>query len=304
MAAACAAGIGEDGVLVDADLNPLTRALAWFDPRRADLFYILRPRLDGGDDVGTVTDAARTLLGWGWARAQPHAERATAWVALTDYVASRWTATTFLSDTLASRTAAWRPVSRTWHSQRVQTTLGTIGLLPTVLPTGSTVGELRSERLHHAGVLAPGALVVAGGHDHPVGGWGVHQMHPGAILDSMGTAEVVVTQTPAPPSDGSAVRRHIVRDPQHLGCHRAARGGTRSQIQWASQDPAVPHALSQLISGDTAPDNHLFSVGSGTGAVASAPFPAPAASNRACSSPAHGFPTSFTDWHAPSPCAR
>ncbi|MCZ7460628.1 DNA cytosine methyltransferase [Streptomyces sp. WMMC940] len=42
-----------------------------------------------------------------------------------------------------------------------------------------------------------------------------------------------------------------------------------------------------------------FRVGSGTGAVAyDAPFPAPATSIRACGSPAHGFPTSFTGWHA------
>lgn len=37
--------------------------------------------------------------------------------------------------------------------------------------------------------------------------------------------------------------------------------------------------------------------------MADAPFPVPAASNRVCSSSAHGFPTSFTVWHAPSPCA-
>ncbi|WP_413105598.1 FGGY family carbohydrate kinase [Streptomyces sp. Inha503] len=259
VAAACAAGVGEDGVLVDAGLAPLTRALAWFDPRRTDLFEVLRPRLDDADDVGTATDAARTLVGWAWARTQPHAERATAWVALTDYVASQWAATTFLSDTLAARTAAWRPLSRTWHSPRVQATLGSTSLLPTVLPTGSTVGELRSERLRQAGVLAPGALVVAGGHDHPVGGWGVHQLHPGAILDSMGTAEVVVTQTPAPPD---AVPESVDVSP---GIHNAS-GATvlrveelARNVQWASQDPAVAHALGQLISGDAAPDDHLLS---------------------------------------------
>jgi hypothetical protein len=45
-------------------------------------------------------------------------------------------------------------------------------------------------------------------------------------------------------------------------------------------------------------------VGSGTGAVADAPFPVPAASNRACGSPAPGFPTSFTAVHAPLPRVR
>ena len=41
------------------------------------------------------------------------------------------------------------------------------------------------------------------------------------------------------------------------------------------------------------------------GAVAcGAPFPAPAASTRACGPPTHGLPTSFTDWRAPLPNAH
>lgn len=260
VAAACAAGVGEDGVLVDAALHPLTRALAWFDPRRTELFNALRPVLGQADDVGTATDAARTLVGWAWARNQPHIERASSWLALTDYVACRWSGATFFSDTLASRTGAWRPRERTWDTSRVQATLGSTDLLPTVLRTGSIVGDLRSARLQHAGVLSQEARVVAGGHDHPLGGWGVHQLHPGAVLDSMGTAEVVVAQTPVPPP--GPVPRAVDVSP---GIHNAS-GATVLRVeelarnmQWASQDPAVAHALNRLISGDAAPDGHLFS---------------------------------------------
>nr|WTA00167.1 FGGY family carbohydrate kinase [Streptomyces sp. NBC_00857] len=259
VAAACVAGIGEDGILVDADLTPLTRALPWFDPRRTALFRTLQPALDPADDVGTATDAARTLVGWAWARAQPHADRATAWIALTDYVACRWSTTSFLSDTLAARTGAWRPLTRTWHTARVRAALGTTGLLPSVVPTGEIVGALRSARLREAGVLVPGALVVAGGHDHPVGGWGVHQLHPGAILDSMGTAEVVVAQTSAPPSP---VPTAVDISP---GIHNAS-GATvlrveelARNVQWASEDPDVAQCINRLIAGDAVPDEFLFS---------------------------------------------
>ncbi|MFJ2173571.1 hypothetical protein ACIOHE_11745 [Streptomyces sp. NPDC087851] len=244
---------------MDADLNPLTRALPWFDPRRTALFRTLRPVLDPADDVGTATDAARSLVGWAWARAQPHAGRATAWLALTDFVACRWSTTSFLSDTLAARTGAWRPLARTWDTARVRAALGTTGLLPSVVPTGEIVGALRSARLREAGVLAPGALVVAGGHDHPVGGWGVHQLHPGAILDSMGTAEVVVVQTSAPPSP---VPTAVDISP---GIHNAS-GATvlrvaelARNVQWASADPDVAQAINLLIAGDAVPDDHLFS---------------------------------------------
>ncbi|MEV7393204.1 FGGY family carbohydrate kinase [Streptomyces sp. NPDC091215] len=257
--AASAAGVGEDGVLVDAGLAPLTRALPWFDPRRTELFDALKPSLGPADGIGTATDAARTLVGWAWARARPGAEPAASWIALTDYVASRWSGTAFLSDTLAARTGAWRPLARTWIDARVEATLGSAQLLPAVLRTGAAAGELRSPRLAEAGVLAPGALVVAGGHDHPVGGWGVDRLHPGAVLDSMGTAEVVVAQTRVPP-DLSPGAFDV-----SPGIHNAS-GATVLRVvelarnmQWASRDPDVAHALNQLISGSAAPDDGLYS---------------------------------------------
>ncbi|MEV7090478.1 FGGY family carbohydrate kinase [Streptomyces sp. NPDC093085] len=321
VAGACAAGVGEDGILTDAALTPLTPALAWFDPRRTELFDALRTTLgpvlgpvpgaapgaeptpapapeaalglapgsgpgpepadgtvtgtDTGTvtgtstststststdaDTGTVTDAARTLVGWAWAREQPGADRASSWIALTDYVACRWSGTAFLSDTLAARTGAWCPLPRTWLADRVRATLGTTGLLPPVLPTGTAVGELRSARLADAGLLAPGALVVAGGHDHPVGGWGVDRLHPGAVLDSMGTAEVVVAQTPSPPrpSPGSFDISPGIHNPAGATVLRVEE--LARNMQWASRDPDVARALGRLISGDLKPDSSLHS---------------------------------------------
>jgi xylulokinase len=257
--AACVAGVGEDGILVDDAMQPLAGALAWFDSRRGELFHALQPLLEPATGLGTATDAARTLVGWLWARSQPGSDRAAAWLALTDFVSCRWSRTAFLSDTLAARTGAWHPATRTWHTGRIQVTLGSAELLPPVLRTGQVVGELRSPRLREAGVLAPEAIVIAGGHDHPVGGWGVHQLYPGAILDSMGTAEVVVAQTPAPPGPAAPA---IDISP---GIHNSA-GATVLRVeelarnmQWACEDPAVADALKRMISGDMAPDGYLLS---------------------------------------------
>lgn len=255
--AICAAGVGEDGVLVDDALRPLTPALAWFDPRRTALFEELRPQLAPADDTGTAPDPARTLVGWAWARRQTGADQAAAWLSLTDYASCRWSASPFLSDTLAARTAAWQTTGRRWIDERVQLTLGTQALLPDVLPTGHLVGPLHSTRLDGAGVLAPDAVVVAGGHDHPVGGWGVDQLHRGAVLDSMGTAEVVVTQSPTPhprPQAGVDTAPGI----RHSGTTLLCVEELARNVQWASQDPAVGDALQRLISGDLIPDEHLL----------------------------------------------
>ncbi|MGH8878104.1 MAG: FGGY family carbohydrate kinase, partial [Stackebrandtia sp.] len=202
VSAVCAAGVGEDGLLVDAAGRSLGPALAWFDPRRTAVFRDLE--LPDVDDLGVATDAARTLVGWAWARRQPGAHRARRWLALTDFASCRWARHPFMSDTLAARTAAWREPDRAWAAERVHATLGSTDLLASVVGAGDIVGGLHSARLHRRGVLAAEAVVVAGGHDHPIGGWAVDTVQPGAILDSMGTAEVVVAQspTPVPPDAG------------------------------------------------------------------------------------------------------
>ncbi|MFJ9085494.1 FGGY family carbohydrate kinase [Streptomyces sp. NPDC102384] len=256
--AVCAAGIGEDGVLTDAGLRPLTRALAWFDPRRQDIYQTLAPQLGPADDVGVDSDPARTVVGWTWACAQPGTETATGWLALTDFASARWAGTPFLSDTLAARTAAWHTTARTWITSRVTATLGTTDLLPPVIRTGDLIGLLRSARLAEAGVLEPEAMVVAGGHDHPVGGWGVGLLDGGAVLDSMGTAEVVTTQSrsKAPdPGDGLDSAAGICQN----GTTVLRVEELDRNVKWARQDAAVSAALDELISGDQQPDGYLTS---------------------------------------------
>jgi sugar (pentulose or hexulose) kinase len=198
IASVCVAGVGEDGVLVDATGHAVVESLPWFDPRRAQIFAELPDgvRASAAKSItGVELDAARTVVGWRWATTSKPVtthSQLTAWIALTDYPAVRWTGRPFMSDTLASRTAAWDPTSRSWLDQVVQATLGDPRLLGPVLSAGEVVGPLTSTVLEDASVLAPGAVVVAGGHDHPIGGSLVERIRPSAVLDSMGTAEVVV----------------------------------------------------------------------------------------------------------------
>lgn len=258
--AICAAGVGEDGLLVDAQLRPLTSALAWFDPRRQGVFRSLRPELHDDESFDAETDPVRTIVGWRWAMAQQQLPRAAfSWVALADLPGVIWAGRTFLSDTLASRTAAWRSRDRQWAADRVELTLGSTGTLPPVVATGDVVGELRSEGLRLAGVLAADAITVAGGHDHPIGGWGVDQMAPGAVLDSMGTAEVVVAQSPV-----AGKRRHDFVDVAP-GIRSAGTTLLRVEelarnVDWASQDPEVGASIRALLAGRRRPVE-LFEAG-------------------------------------------
>lgn len=250
--AVCAAGVGEDGMLVDRDLTPLTKALAWFDPRRQSIFRSLRPALHDDESFDADSDPVRTLVGWEWSRSQDIGGSANSWIALADVCSVFWTGRTFLSDTLASRTGAWRSNDRAWSYERVALTLGSAELLPTVLAAGEVVGNMQSSTLQSAGVVSADAIAVVGGHDHPIGGWGVDQMVPGAVLDSMGTAEVVVAQSPL-----SGVRRH---DHVDIAPGICSTGTTLLRVEelsrnvdWASQDPEVAAFVRQLLLGTVAP---------------------------------------------------
>lgn len=248
----CAAGMGEDGVLLDAEFVPTVPALSWFDPRRQDIFAQLRPDLGADHGLDTAADPTRTLVGWAWARRHPGFAAGRTWVALADVASAGWAQKAFLSDTLASRTSAWRSSGRAWDADRVLATLGSVDLLPPVVRSGEIVGTLTAPSLRAAGVVAADALVVAGGHDHPVGGWGVDRMVPGVVLDSMGTAEVIVTQ-----ARGRAPREGVDVDVAPgilspaitvLRVEELARN-----VQWASQDAEVGHHLRDLLGGRVPP---------------------------------------------------
>lgn len=252
VAAVSVAGIGEDGVLVDSRMDVLTDALSWFDPRRKRIFRSFKQELHDDELFDAYTDAARTMTGWKWSREQKSAATATRWLAVADYPASLWSGQAFMSDTLASRTGAWRTSDRSWDKERVELTLGSMALLPPVLPAGDVVGDLQSALLKSAGVLADNAVTVVGGHDHPIGGWGVHQLSPGAVLDSMGTAEVVVMQASAPQRErrpGVDFAPGIRSDGRTL--MRVEELGRN--VAWASQDPGVAAHISALIGGTEEP---------------------------------------------------
>jgi sugar (pentulose or hexulose) kinase len=254
--AVCVAGVGEDGVLVDDGLTPVTAALAWFDPRRADVFAAMAPDLAAYRHPCVGDDAARTIVGWRWAVEQPNAARARSWLALTDYASSVWTGTTFMCDTLAARTAAWDGRTHRWIEDRVAASIGTAALLPTVRRAGDVIGDFVSSHLSMAGVIATDAVVVAGGHDHPIGGWGVHQMDPASVLDSMGTAEVVVAQAPTADIARSA-DIDVAPGIQSTGTTVLSVEELARNVEWAARDKHVSAALDAIIAGDRRPDGYL-----------------------------------------------
>lgn len=199
--AIAATGVGEDGMGLDAQLRPTGPALPWFDARAAREAAELARHPDADARLGLPIGPDRTVAKWLWLRR--HAPEllagATRWVALTDYPATRWSGTPFMSRTLAARTAAYDVFTRRW----VDGLLAAAGAppMPPVRDAGAVIGTVAGGALRASGAADGETLLVAGGHDHPVAAAAIRRSDARARIDSLGTANVVYGETghmPAP----------------------------------------------------------------------------------------------------------
>lgn len=184
-------GVGEDGLPLDARLSPLDLAIPWFDRRAQAQADVLNHRHGSESRNGVPIDATRTAAKWRWLRehrGEPLAQAAT-WVALTDYPAVCWSRTPFMAQTLAARTACYDVFARAW----MPALLDDAGAppLPPVLAAGTPVGTMAPGRLTELGAASTRTLIVAGGHDHPLAAAVVRRIDPQAVVDSLGTANLL-----------------------------------------------------------------------------------------------------------------
>lgn len=190
-------GVGEDGLPVGKDLRPLDLAIPWFDRRAEQEARTLRALT--GDDIraGLPIDYSRTAAKWSWLRAnRANAMReASFWIALTDYPTVWWSQIPFMSQTLAARTACYDVFSRTW----ISSLLDACGApdLPQVVAAGTVIGTVATDRLLKSGAATRSTLLVAGGHDHPIAASAVRRLKQHAMIDSLGTANLVYDEVPA-----------------------------------------------------------------------------------------------------------
>jgi xylulokinase len=121
----------------------------------------------------------------------------TRFVTLIGYLLLRMGLAPYVDYSLASRFLAFDIRKRCW-SQEI---LSMAGLdsdrLPEPVPAGTVAGKLNAEGAGSLG-LAPGTMVVVGGHDQPCGAVGVGVISAGRVADSMGTYECLLACSDAP----------------------------------------------------------------------------------------------------------
>lgn len=211
------ASMAESGVPLDGDGEPLTAILRWDGARAQDQARGLAATLGAGAVFAAtgVRLAAKTPLAtWAWLGQDDRGvlARMDRWAGVADLVGLAMTGRLLTDHTLAGRTGAYRlpgpdgALPAGFDAELLAAVGLRPGVLPEVaLPDAPPGAVVVSAAFAEAGVPL-GTPVVVAGHDHAIGAWAAGVREPGAVADSLGTAEAVLTVLPtAAPVEPGAV---------------------------------------------------------------------------------------------------
>lgn len=194
------ASMGEAGLPIDGNGEPLYPIMSWHDPR--GLEYVVHWRNTLGADriyeitgmpLGGIFGINRIL----WL-AEHHPDlysRMACWLSVEDYVLWRLSGAYVTDYTVAARTMAFDPAAGVWSPHMLEAAGIDRAVLPAPYPSGTCIGGITAAAATETG-LPQGTPVVTGGHDHLCGALAAGVVEPGMLLDSTGTSQAVVTVTP------------------------------------------------------------------------------------------------------------
>lgn len=242
VAAVGIASMAESGAALDADGHALTPLLRWnrrVDRRHLDDLLSRHPDLPARTGVPATTKPTAVTL-TALRSDDPDAfDAARHWAGVADLVAHALTGARATDHTLAARTMMAGDRGEAWDADVLEGLGVRADVLPEIRrpgdPVGATSGAAR------AFGLDSGIPVYIAGHDHAVGAWASGVRTPGAVADSLGTAEAVVrvtdaVVTAAAVADGFSIGRTVD------GTALTVLGGSRAcgaMLEWwAAEHPA------------------------------------------------------------------
>src|SRR6266705_3212832 len=190
------ASMGESAFPVDADGNVLHAAIAWYDQRTVAEAQWWE-NIAGRERIFTITGhiprptyGVNKLL---WLRNHvPQVfERIHHWLSMEDFVLWKLSGSFATDYSIASRTILFDQRTLTWSEPLLKQAGLSEAWFPPAFPSGTAIGSVSKEVAEQTG-LPQQAIVTTGGHDHLCGALAAGVTRPGHLLESIGTASVIM----------------------------------------------------------------------------------------------------------------
>jgi sugar (pentulose or hexulose) kinase len=191
--------IGQTGLLLGADGEPLTPLVAWFDDRARPQAERLRADF-GEPEYAALTgmplshQSSVTMIRW-HVEHDERARHAARWLGIAEWVASQLGSGHVAERSLASQSGLMSVFEDAWSADLAGWAHPQSGLLPEIVDAGAAIGMVDRglSALH-------GAVLTIGGHDHACAAIGAGASRSGDVFDSCGTAETIVAASAGLPA--------------------------------------------------------------------------------------------------------
>jgi len=237
------ASFAEEGVCLDADLQPVTPIIPWYDGRTEEQVSSVAERLSPVELrrlTGMPLDRSFSLCKLLWIKKYLPAAwaRTVYFLPIADYVNFRLSGEICIGPSLASRTLLYSPFQNNWLREVVKEFNLTTLQLPTLVAGGEQIGSVTLE----AGILtglAVGTPVGMGGHDDACAAVGAGVLNPGTGLLSSGTAEALYVIAPTEQLESYSPSLCIGRDATGQHLYLSDFVSTGALIRWTIENMQI-----------------------------------------------------------------
>jgi xylulokinase len=236
------ASMGEAGAPIDAHGQPTYDIIAWFDQRTQPQVDWLDRTL-GKDRLFDITGLSlQPIFGLCkllWLKEnQPDAfARTVRWLNVADYTAYRLCGVPATDYSLASRTMALNLRRLAWADDLLQEVGLPADLFAPLCVSGTRLGPVLPEVAAATGLPAT-VQVTSGGHDHVCGALAVGVTEPGALMNSLGTAENLFLPLTRPLTDPAMGRQGYTQGVHVVAGHYYVFGASYTSgacVDWLRQ---------------------------------------------------------------------
>ncbi len=190
------ASMGESGFPLDAKRNVLYPAIAWHDSRTAPQTQWWNDTIGRKQLYDITGQVLNPIFGinkllWLHSNIPIVFQRIHHWLSIEDFVLWKLSGEIVTDYSIASRTMVFDQRAHTWSETLLKHAGIPIAWFPPAFPSGTPVGPLRKGITGELG-LPQHTTVVTGGHDHLCAALAAGVTQPGQLLDSTGTAGVIL----------------------------------------------------------------------------------------------------------------